>query len=279
MKKILIWLIFASPFYGISQPKIAILPFSGVPYSQGVLLSTIFAQELAKINVLIPVIRNTNDVKLILKEINFQKGSLFVSQTQKISLGKAWKTRYVLIGKIEKIGKNQIISLNVLDINTLVLKTGETVYINELSDAPAYLPQLAKNIVGTINFNNLDPKLQKILHLRQGQLGIERIKNIFVRELNAGDNRNVTPLMIASSYGYIDLIVYLIDKGVIIDSKDIDGNTALMYAAKEGQFETVSYLLGQGAVPTIKNLAGKTARRIANDYKNNDIAQIIHIYE
>ncbi|HIO90560.1 MAG TPA: ankyrin repeat domain-containing protein [Campylobacterales bacterium] len=50
-----------------------------------------------------------------------------------------------------------------------------------------------------------------------------------------------TPLMQASSYGYIEIIKYFVDYGVDISQRDSDGLTAKDYARKLGQKRVVNY--------------------------------------
>ena len=62
-----------------------------------------------------------------------------------------------------------------------------------------------------------------------------------------------TPLIHASKNENIDIVIYLIDKGAEIQSKDnkykytsSNGFTPLIHASMEGHLETVKYLVGIG---------------------------------
>ena len=71
--------------------------------------------------------------------------------------------------------------------------------------------------------------------------------------------------MEASWQGHIEVVKYLIDKGVKIDAKDIKGDTALILASRYGYIKVVKYLVDKGADVEAKNNEGMIALDIAKE--------------
>lgn len=63
----------------------------------------------------------------------------------------------------------------------------------------------------------------------------------------------------ASALGDREIVSYLVESGVKIDSRVDEKKTALMHAAENGHFEMVKYLIANGANPRLKSSAGSTA--------------------
>lgn len=61
------------------------------------------------------------------------------------------------------------------------------------------------------------------------------------------DRYERTPLIWASTKGYLDIVKYLLEKGASINCEDISGYTAIYYASREGHVGIVEYLLNHGA--------------------------------
>lgn len=68
-----------------------------------------------------------------------------------------------------------------------------------------------------------------------------------VFDLNAAGADSLTPLMLASKYGYADLVALLIEKGADLETTDSGGGTALFYAIDGGFTGIVKILLDRGA--------------------------------
>ena len=70
-----------------------------------------------------------------------------------------------------------------------------------------------------------------------------------------GDTLYLTPLHIASSYGHLDIVKYLVENGAEIDAKDSYGRTPLMEAMDSvglgsndnGLYAVIGYLISKGA--------------------------------
>ncbi len=82
-------------------------------------------------------------------------------------------------------------------------------------------------------------------------------------EVEEGEWKGFTPLMMASYHGATDLIHLLIDSGADLEATSSNGWTALMLAASQGHLETLVYLLEQGANIHARNVEHQTALLIA----------------
>ncbi len=81
-------------------------------------------------------------------------------------------------------------------------------------------------------------------------------------DLTARNEMNNTPLMMASVYGFMDGILFLIDKNVDINAKNLNNNHALIIAASLAHAHKklcVEPLLKHGADHSIENNDGLTA--------------------
>jgi ankyrin repeat protein len=63
----------------------------------------------------------------------------------------------------------------------------------------------------------------------------------------AANNNGITPLIIASRMGYLEVMRMLLAKGAKLGVKDKSGRTALTAAAEEGDGPAVKFLLERGA--------------------------------
>ena len=52
----------------------------------------------------------------------------------------------------------------------------------------------------------------------------------------------MTPLHVASGYGHLDLVRYLVSQGAQVERCDNDGDTPLIVASRKGHLDVVRYL-------------------------------------
>jgi uncharacterized protein len=94
---------------------------------------------------------------------------------------------------------------------------------------------------------------------RAGDLGeVQQLVGQDPGLVNARDGRGMTPLMYASASGHLELVRWLLDKGVAINERDDDGYSALFLSCWEGQTAVVRLLLQRGADLAIADEEGFT---------------------
>ena len=86
-------------------------------------------------------------------------------------------------------------------------------------------------------------------------------------QLNQTDWYGDTPLIAASSYGYIGIVECLVDYGADLDIQNRYGNTALIGAIQNGHIDIAKYLVKKGADVTKTNQEGITAYKMASNSK------------
>lgn len=82
--------------------------------------------------------------------------------------------------------------------------------------------------------------------------------------LNIRNPDGTTPLMYASSKGYLNIVSFLVQKGADINLQDEYDSTALFYAVAKNNIDIIKFLLEKGADKTIKHKNGETACDEAN---------------
>lgn len=103
-------------------------------------------------------------------------------------------------------------------------------------------------------------------------------------EVNAKNDREATPLHIATGFGFVDIVKLLLQEGATFENKNHLGRTVLHNAAYYGRPEIVLLLLNIGAnIQAIDNF-GNTALDLAKERyspepNDQDHAKIIAIIE
>ena len=140
------------------------------------------------------------------------------------------------------------------------------------------------NIVQTLLENGADPNicdnngdnaLHAVLLSKESKLDIAQTQMSWKINANKQNNGGVTPLMIASSKGYIEVILLLLSNADpnITDSK---GSTALMYACKNGHYEVAALLLmTYNADPSLTDNNGLTALHYAAKGGYNEVINVL----
>jgi ankyrin repeat protein len=95
-----------------------------------------------------------------------------------------------------------------------------------------------------------------------------------IRNVNVKGNNNVTPLILASQQGKLDVVAFLLDRGARVNDVMTDGKTALLMASKNGHTEIVKRLMEKGADQSLKS-SGKSPRDVAG---NTEIVKILDSY-
>jgi ankyrin repeat protein len=87
-------------------------------------------------------------------------------------------------------------------------------------------------------------------------------------------------LHLASHYGRLEVVVFLLENGADIDAKAQNsiGNTPLMSAVAGGRIEIVRFLLDEGADLTLTDKENFTPLQLAQVEKKPEIAALIREY-
>jgi ankyrin repeat protein/L-ascorbate metabolism protein UlaG (beta-lactamase superfamily) len=93
--------------------------------------------------------------------------------------------------------------------------------------------------------------------------------------LTARNERNETILHVAATGGHLDVVRFLLERGLPVDIGDNEGSTALDAAAIQGHLELVAYLLEEGSDPTHADDFGMTPLHFACYNGHADIARLL----
>jgi ankyrin repeat protein len=97
-------------------------------------------------------------------------------------------------------------------------------------------------------------------------------------DVNVKGKNNVTPLILASQQGNLDIVKVLLNSGARVDDIMTDGRTALLMACKNGHIEVVKLLLGRKANQFLKR-NGISPRDIAKSNGHTEIVRILDLYK
>jgi hypothetical protein len=65
----------------------------------------------------------------------------------------------------------------------------------------------------------------------------------FFRSINLQLNNGTTPAYLASQFGYLDILKYLVEKGANLNMKSFDGMSCLHAACQGGHLDVVKWLV------------------------------------
>ncbi len=103
------------------------------------------------------------------------------------------------------------------------------------------------------------------LHIAVARRDLLWVKFLLQQKANPNirDNKNVTPLVLASQLGFIDGADALIAAGAQVDIPNSTGETPLIAAVHKRDFQIMRLLLKAGADPDRTDNSGRTARDYA----------------
>lgn len=94
-------------------------------------------------------------------------------------------------------------------------------------------------------------------------------------DIEAKDKNGMSPLILASKNGNLEIVKYLFEKGVNVEAIDKEERTCLMIASIKGHLNIVEFLLEKGADIEAKNKKGETALIKASLAGHLDIAEFL----
>ena len=148
-KKIFILFItlFSYNLFSAEKITVAVLPFSSANEEEGDTLASMFANELSKRKVYRVLTRNS-EMEKVMKEYNFQRNGLTDPETR-IKIGHALNAQYVLAGNISKLGRNNVLIVSMINVETFENKTGDNKSFRNIEDVIQFVPQIVNEITGT----------------------------------------------------------------------------------------------------------------------------------
>ncbi|MBF0181294.1 MAG: ankyrin repeat domain-containing protein [Magnetococcales bacterium] len=78
------------------------------------------------------------------------------------------------------------------------------------------------------------------------------------KDVNAQDDKRIGPIHIASHYGSIEALRFLIARGANVAAPAFGGWSTLHYAAQSGHTEIANLLVAMGISPNIKDVGGES---------------------
>jgi len=94
-------------------------------------------------------------------------------------------------------------------------------------------------------------------------------------DVNYRDKNGITPLMLASGHGLVEVVKFLIKNGADVNSVSARGGTPLILAAGRGHGEIVVLLIKNGADVNLKASNGATALMFAEKNGHEKIAAVL----
>ncbi|WP_165864089.1 ankyrin repeat domain-containing protein [Capsulimonas corticalis] len=108
-----------------------------------------------------------------------------------------------------------------------------------------------------------------------GSLDCVQVLIHYGSRVNAGDDRQITPLMCCGGKYATEIAALLITRGAVVNTHDRDGETPFSCAVKTRDAALVRLLLRHGANPSTHTLDGTTPLSYAIETKNNEAAVLI----
>ncbi|WP_371253361.1 ankyrin repeat domain-containing protein [Orientia tsutsugamushi] len=89
---------------------------------------------------------------------------------------------------------------------------------------------------------------------------------------------NNHPLLYAAKHNYLDVVKYLIEQGVDINTQNLRGSTALHIASYNGNIQMAMFLLANNAAVDTQNVYSNTALYYAVEQSNIEMASLLLSY-
>ena len=131
-----------------------------------------------------------------------------------------------------------------------------------------------------VNFNIQDINGNTLLHVAIWyQPNVIRLLLNHGIDVNLSNNKGVSAILVASEYGYFDIVKDLVSFGSDVNTQNNDGLTPLMIASRRGDIEIVEFLLGKGAYVDAKNYVNNWTSLTSAITSKNYQLEIIKIHK
>lgn len=112
--------------------------------------------------------------------------------------------------------------------------------------------------------------------IRNGDLEkVKKIILVYPEFVNSRDDRESTPLLLATYYGQEDIADLLLEQGAEFDAADASGNTALMGVCFKGYTKIANKLIENGANINHRNSTGSTCLIYAVTFNKVEITKLL----
>jgi len=110
-----------------------------------------------------------------------------------------------------------------------------------------------------------------------GENDLTQVQNLLEKgtDVNAKNNEGVTPLMMGSVMGHVEVVKRLLERGADVNAKAGTGSVALMLASIMGHLDAARQLLEKGADVSIKSKDGDTALMAAAAKGHTKIVELL----
>lgn len=156
------------------------------------------------------------------------------------------------------------------EVNPLLIAAAPEIKMRDLPSDDHYgkdtiISLLSKKDFGTFrksvrkeHVNRQFSDRRSLLHYTVASGDVESVKHVLTlgAEVNCETSKDSTPLIIAVTKRYHDIISLLLDHGAVTTTEDEDRWTALHFAAQSGDDKTVCLLLDKGAMVDAREKAG-----------------------
>lgn len=147
--------------------------------------------------------------------------------------------------------------------------------LSEAADEGAY--DTAKILIAAGAKTNISNNEEGISPLAvaasEGYLNI--IELLLESGANLSSSDNYQPLHVAAEEGHLDIVKFFISKGVDVDQRDFHQRTALSYAAEERQTIIAQFLIENGADISLRDEEGHSALDYAAEENAGEIVELL----
>lgn len=144
------------------------------------------------------------------------------------------------------------------------IEAGADINFANIGDTYKHIDNLVASMVG---LETSSPPTLKITSIPMygGREGIELIKALISKNINAIDDNGYTPLILASAYGYTELVKELIATGANINAKSYEGISALEVASHRKHRWVKKMLRDAGATGVFIGIKQQCLTRVSID--------------